>query len=101
MNCLFTVDGDGNVEGYYYDTEGKVPKYRLEKDCQRLNQGLLPKWVRTDTYEYKAPIWNRTNDIEDNNFQPVAEQLVDSGESLCIEGRAGTGKSTFIRTLHQ
>ena len=68
----FTIDQDGNIEGYYYDNEKKVPKYKLEKDCERLKHAQLPKWVRSDTYPYKEPEWNITTDPGHNDFQPTA-----------------------------
>jgi transcriptional regulator with PAS, ATPase and Fis domain len=97
----FTVKADGNVEGYVYDNENKVHKYKLVSDCNRIKQQKLPRWFRTRQYEYNKPTWNITNDTGDNNFQPMVEQILDGNQSINIEGRAGTGKSTFIKTLHK
>ena len=44
--------------------------------------------------------WKITNETGDDNFQPMVEQILDSKQSVNIEGTAGTGKTTFIKTLH-
>ena len=96
----FTVNTDGNVEGYYFDDEMKVPKYKVEKDSERLKHQQLPVWRRTSEYEYKNPPWTTIEDTGYNNFQPFVEKVLNRNKSIHIEGRAGTGKSTFIETLH-
>ena len=96
----FTVNTDGNVEGYYFDDDKKVLKYKVEKDSERLKHQQLPIWKRNSEYEYKKPVWKTIEDVADNNFQPLIEQVLNSNESLNIDGRAGTGKSTFIKMLH-
>ena len=96
----FAVNSDNNVEGYYFDNDMQVPKYKVEKDSERLKHQQLPVWRRTSEYEYKNPPWTTIEDTGDNNFQPLIEQVLNSNESLNIDGRAGTGKSTFIKMLH-
>ena len=78
----------------------KVLKYKVEKDSERLKHQQLPIWKRNNEYEYKKPVWTTIKDVADNNFQPLIEQVLNSNESLNIDGRAGTGKSTFIIMLH-
>ena len=78
----------------------KVPTYRVKNDSERLQHPKLPVWRRTSEYEYKNPPWTTIEDTGDNNFQPSVEKVLDGKKSINIEGRAGTGKSTFIKTLH-
>ena len=79
----FTVDSEGYIEGYYFNNDTKAPKYRVEKD-----------------EEDEEIQWNIIQDKEDDDFQPLVEQVLDSNQSINIGGRAGTGKSTFIKMLH-
>ena len=37
--------------------------------------------------------------MSDNNFNPLVESILSSGESIHIDGRAGCGKSTIIKML--
>ena len=95
------LDDAGNIKGYYHDKEEKVYKYRLEEKSDRLKCQMLPKWQRTQKYEYKQAEWNITNDCIDNDFKPLVKQILDSKKSINIDGRAGVGKSFFIKNLHQ
>ena len=38
---------------------------------------------------------------DSNNFQPLVEHIINNNISINIDGRAGTGKSTFIKQLQQ
>ena len=62
---------------------------------------MLPKWQRTQKYEYKQAEWNITNDIIDNDFKPLVKKILDSKKSTNIDGRAGVVKSFFIKNLPQ
>ena len=97
----FELDDAGNIKGYYHDKEEKVYKYRLEEKSDRLKCQMLPKWQRTQKYEYKQAEWNITNDTIDNDFKPLVKQILDSKKSINIDGRAGVGKSFFIKNLHK
>ena len=97
----FELDDTGNIKGYYHDKEEKVYKYRLEEKSDRLKCQMLPKWQRTQKYEYKQAEWNITNDTTDNDFKPLVKQILDSKKSINIDGRAGVGKSFFIKNLHK
>ena len=97
----FELDDTGNIKGYYHDKEEQVYKYRLEEKSDRLKCQMLPKWQRTQKYEYKQAEWNITNDCIDNDFKPLVKQILDSKKSINIDGRAGVGKSFFIKNLHQ
>ena len=39
------------------------------------------------------------DDVNDNNFDPLVDHIVNSNQSIHIDGRAGTGKSTLIKSL--
>ena len=104
--CVFPDDRvpfrtrDGVIKGYYYDKEQQVPKYRLESNAQRVKIGHLPRWKRDCNYALKEREWTTVLDVPDNNFMPLVDQMLGSGKGFSIDGRAGTGKSFFIKTLH-
>ena len=45
--------------------------------------------------------WNEFEDVKDNNFKPLVDTIVNSGKSFHILGRAGTGKSTLIKSIQE
>ena len=74
-------------------------KYRLEDNSDRLKKQLLPKWIRTQLFEFTPMKWNIEIDNLSNDFEPIVKEIVASKKSINIEGRAGVGKSHFINTL--
>lgn len=107
VSCVFQNDilpfeimEDGlNVKEYFYDTDRKMPKYKLESAEHRLKVERLPKYLRSDTYTYSVPVWNCIPDVIDNDFMPLVNQILDNKISINIDGRAGTGKSTLVKML--
>lgn len=97
--CPFKKDVEGNVVGYYFDDESKIPKYKLEANSERIKHQLLAKWIRTDDYKNDEIKWKTIQDRDDNDFQSLVDQILDSKQCYHIRGRAGTGKSTLIKLL--
>ena len=98
----FKCDDNNNIVGYYYDENYKCPRYELEQkeEGHRLKVERMPRYCRTDKYEYIKPIgWTLLKDVDDNNFQPLIDNIIKNKLSVNIDGRAGTGKSTFINQL--
>ena len=55
--------------------------------------------IRTDTYSLVKSKWNEYKDVNDNDFKPLVDTIINSDQSFHILGRAGTGKSTLIKTI--
>ena len=90
--------GSDNLQGYYYDDEYKVPRYKVEhKENDRLKVPKMAQYKRTEKYEHTEAPWNEREDVGDNDFKKYVEMILDSGKSWNIDGRAGTGKSTLIK----
>jgi hypothetical protein len=90
---------DNKIKGYYFDDNQKEPKYKLEDKDGRLKIEILPKYLRTERYDYTKPEFTIYSDVEDNNFKPLVDLVLDSNKSIHIDGRAGCGKSTLIKML--
>jgi len=95
-----TKDGKKLIDGFFFDAEKKDHKYKLESK-DRLKVEMLPKYIRTEQYEHVEPVWSEVNDVDDNNFKPLIKHIIESNNSIHIDGRAGTGKSTLIKGLQQ
>ena len=52
-------------------------------------------------YIYESKKWTAYNDVEDNDFKPIVDKVVELNESCFITGPAGTGKSQLIRQIKQ
>jgi putative ribosome biogenesis GTPase RsgA len=90
-----------NIKGFYYDTEKLMPKYKLE-DKGRLKCNRMPNNIRKDLYTHDIKYnWNITPDVNDDNFEPLVNKIIDSNQSYFITGPGGAGKSTLINMLKQ
>jgi 5-methylcytosine-specific restriction protein A len=88
-----------NIKGFYYDTDNKMPKYKLEDKDHRIKVERLSKYVRKDTYNHKDIKFDVSEDVTDNDFKPLVDMIINSKKSFHIDGRAGCGKSTLIKML--
>ena len=78
-----------------------MPKYKIE-DQGRLKCARMSNNIRTDKYIHDIKYnWKITPDVDDNNFDPLVNKIIDSNESYFITGPGGAGKSTLINMLKQ
>ena len=92
-----------NIKGYYYDNEKEFPKYKLDNkpDDHRLKVSKMKNFIRTEKFIMDDIEWNIINDVQDNNIEPLINNILDNNLSINIDGRAGTGKSFFINKLQK
>ena len=57
--------------------------------------------IRTDTYTLVKSKWNEFKDVNDNDFKPLVNTVIDSDQSFIIIGKAGCGKSTLIKKIQE
>ena len=78
-----------------------IPKYKIE-DKGRLKCARMSNNIRTDKYIHDIKYnWNVIPYVEDNNFEPLVNKIIDSNESYFITGPGGCGKSTLINMIKQ
>ena len=66
----------------------------------RLKVQRLPQCLRTAKYEdIDTKLWKITHDVPDNDFTPLVKQIIESNQSIHVDGRAGVGKSFLIKQL--
>jgi hypothetical protein len=104
-NLPFEIVEEIQLNGHYWDDEGKVCKFKLEiKEVEKQHM-TIPKMMnikRTEIYTFDGSIiWNIRNDVTDNDFKPLVEKIMGSNQSWCVEGAGGTGKSTLIKMLQK
>jgi hypothetical protein len=94
----FELDGI-NLKGYFFDDKKSSYKYKLEECSKRLEVGKMAGYKRDVKYEHSNLKWSVINDVENNDFKPLINLIMESNEGINIDGRAGTGKSTLIKGL--
>lgn len=55
--------------------------------------------MRNDKYIYHPSEWIIYKDVENNNFTPLVDKIINLDKSCLITGPAGTGKSELIRQI--
>ena len=96
----FELDTNKDIIGYYYDDKNTSPLYKLEDKNTRLQVERKASYKREHSYYFKPVHWtNKNKDVEDNNFKPLVNKVINSNKSFFITGPAGTGKSQLIRDI--
>jgi len=97
----FKMADDGkNLDGFYFDDKQTIYKYKLE-NSEGLKIERCKQFKRTSEYIYKKDKWTLYKDVEDNDFKPLVDIVVNSNKSFNILGRAGCGKSTLIKMIQK
>ena len=105
ITCSFDNDvfpfkmNDNILEGFYYDDDKSVPMYKLEDKNTRLQVQRKALYKREDQYINESLKWNKIEDVNDNDFKPLVDAVINSDKSYFITGSAGTGKSQLIRDI--
>ena len=61
----------------------------------------MEKYIRTDKYEYKTGLFNITQDVENNDFEPLINKIIDLNSSWLITGPPGAEKTTIINMMKE
>jgi hypothetical protein len=93
-----SLNNSFNIDGYYWDKECLIPKYKQEfKDSLKFN--FAPKHIVTDNYMYIKKAFTLYNDVIDDDFTPLVNLCLDNLKNVFITGIAGSGKSTLIKKI--
>ena len=103
---LFELASDGiNINGYFWDSNETIYKYKLEDKDGRLCTPKLQGYKSEDKYVLKNRVWKITKDVEDNDFTPLVNSIINPDtnkvKSCLIEARAGTGKSYLVKEIQK
>jgi hypothetical protein len=109
INCIFEHNTfpfelvqDIQLNNHYWDKQNKVYKYKIEYGKERLKVSKMQETMRTDTFnDFRYYNWRLTNDVDDNNFEPLVNKVMDSKQSWFITGPGGSGKTTLIKDLQR
>ena len=66
----------------------------------RLQHERKPKHIRIETFIPTPYNWTIHEDVKDDDFKPLVDMIINSNQSININGAPGTGKSTLIKQIH-
>jgi hypothetical protein len=78
----FELEDNNDIKGYYYDDKQQVNLYKLEDKNTRLQIERKAKYKREIKYEHTILKWKNYEDVEDNNFIPLVETVINKNEYL-------------------
>lgn len=87
------------VENTFWDDAKTIKKYKFEQkeNFDAFNE-RMSEFKRTNLVSYDlARNWNVKED--NDNFEQLATELIESNKSFLINGRAGCGKSTLLNQI--
>ena len=88
------------LNNQYWDKKNKVYKYKIEHNKERLKISKMQETMRTDVYkDFQYYNWKLTQDVDDNDFKPLVDKIINSNESYFITGPGGSGKTTLLKQL--
>ena len=61
----------------------------------------LVRYMRDDTYTLEEKEWNITPDVEDNDFDPLINKILDTNGSWLVNGPPGEAKTTLINKIKE
>ena len=107
INCTFPENkfpfklvDEIQLKGHYWDKSNTVYKYKIEYNKERLKVSRMQETLRTDIYkDIKYYNWRVTPDVEDNNFIPLVDKVMNSKQLCFITGPGGSGKTTLLKLL--
>lgn len=103
----FKIDKDNNIDCMYYEKNKPVVKIEASYECDDIsNRNIISrmpkeKGMRFGCYIPEKPIWNIIEDVENNDFSTLVDDIIDNNKSCNIDGRAGCGKSYLIKELQK
>ena len=83
------------ITDYLFNDISQNFKYKLEKK-DRIKYPRMAGYSRQDIFKFVEQSWNIRNDVQDNDFSSLVEQILESNKGCFLQGRAGTGKSHLI-----
>lgn len=88
-----------NIEECYWDEEKTVLKYQTE-EARPLIKEMMPRICRENELDYKVfeLYWNTKEDYE-GTVEDEALRLINTNQSIHIDGRAGCGKTYLIKAI--
>jgi ATP-dependent exoDNAse (exonuclease V) alpha subunit len=87
-----------DISNYFWDAAGTVAKYRYD-EASRLARANVCSIKRAGKFELHSFEYIQLQEPTDNNFLPLAKQVVKSGKSCGVFGVAGAGKTTLANTI--
>jgi nucleoside-triphosphatase THEP1/ssRNA-specific RNase YbeY (16S rRNA maturation enzyme) len=91
------MDDGKNLKGYTY--KDRKPKYKIE-EAHRVKVERLKKYlINAPEPMMMKPKYTMYKDVDDNNFKPLIEKMLNLNKSFTLQAPPGCGKSYFTNQL--
>ena len=97
--CYFPDNKPMSIKNYYWDKQKTIEKYKFEFKTVAPAYERMKKFEHFDSFEFDRPEWNIINDPLTNDFASVANQIIEKNQSFNLNGCAGSGKTSMLRTI--
>jgi hypothetical protein len=72
-----------NLDEYFYDEGKSQPKYKLEFKDLKIQNERMKGFKRDDKYIYESEEYKLIDDVEDNDFTPSINLVINSKVRSC------------------
>jgi 5-methylcytosine-specific restriction endonuclease McrA len=99
VECWFNNDEAIDLDKYFWDKDGKIKKYKFENKEEPPTRERMKGYKNRKEYMHNETEWNIINDPMHDNFDEIADNIINNNQSYNINGIAGSGKTTLLRLL--
>jgi predicted AAA+ superfamily ATPase len=96
----FELVEDVQLNGHYWNKADKSYKYKIEYNKERLKVSKMQETLGTDIFkDMRYYNWKLISDVEDNDFKPLVDKIMNFNQSYFITGPGGSGKTSLLKQL--
>jgi 5-methylcytosine-specific restriction protein A len=98
-NPFRKIPNTDNIDGYFWDKDKKVPKYKFEVKDEPPTYQRMKQFKHTSTFYMQEKQWiEKPDPLHDNLNHELVNEILEL-ESCNIDGIAGSGKTTLVRLI--
>ena len=99
VECWFDDNKPMDLENLFWDDKKTVLKYKYEVKEIAPYYERMKNVKHTEIYINNPVLWNVIPDPKINDFAKIATEIINSKQSININGISGAGKTTLVRLL--
>ena len=97
--CWFNNDQELDLSKYFWDNDKTILKYKYENKDDPPQYERKKQFKHTQIFKVEEHQWSVMKDPEHDNFDEVAQSVLDLSASCNVDGIAGAGKTTLVKKM--